>query len=72
MSLAGRFLNGIFGKHMSDNAAPTPPNDAQPEANAPGAGAEPSLDADPLTVAQAELAVLQAVPINRNNEYIRY
>ena len=71
MSFARRFINGIFGKHMSDNASPTPPHDGQPEANAPGAGAEPAFDADPLTVAQAELAVLQAKSAELADQYLR-
>lgn len=71
MSFARRFINGIFGKHMSDNASPTPPHDGQPEANAPGAGAEPAFDADPLTVAQAELSVLQAKSAELADQYLR-
>lgn len=71
MSFAHRFFNGIFGKHMSDNASPTPPNDSQPDAHAPGTGAEPVLDADPLTVAQAELAVLQAKSAELADQYLR-
>jgi molecular chaperone GrpE len=66
MSFARRFINGIFGKHMSDNASPTPPNEAQP-----GASAEPAFDADPLTVAQAELAVLQAKSAELADQYLR-
>ena len=71
MSFARRFFNGIFGKHMSDNASPTPSSDAQPDANAPGAGAEPAFDADPLTVVQAELAVLQAKSAELADQYLR-
>ena len=71
MSFARRFINGIFGKHMSDNASPTPPQDGQPEANASGAAAEPAFDADPLTVAQAELAVLQAKSAELADQYLR-
>lgn len=71
MSFAHRFFNGIFGKRMSDNAPPTPPNDAQAEAHAPGAGAEPSLDADPLTVARAELAALQAKSAELADQFLR-
>jgi len=71
MSFARRFFNGIFGKHMSDNASPSPPNDAQADAQAPGAGAEPELDADPLAVAQAELAVLQAKSAELADQYLR-
>ena len=71
MSFARRFFNGIFGKYMSDNASPSPPNDAQADAQAPGAGAEPALDADPLAVAQAELAVLQAKSAELADQYLR-
>ena len=71
MSFARRFINGIFGKHMSDNASPTPPHDGQPEANAAGAAAEPAFDADPLTVAQAELAVLHAKSAELADQYLR-
>ena len=71
MSFARRFINGIFGKHMSDNAPTTPPHDGQPEANASGAAAEPAFDADPLTVAQAELAVLQAKSAELADQYLR-
>lgn len=71
MSLARRFFNGIFGKHMSDNASPTPSNDAQSDTNAPGAGTEPPFDADPLTIAQADLAVLQAKSAELADQYLR-
>jgi len=71
MSLARRLFNGIFGKHMSDNASPTPSNDAQPDPNAPGAGTEPAFDADPLTVARADLAVLQAKSAELADQYLR-
>jgi molecular chaperone GrpE len=71
MSSARRFFNGIFSKHMSDNASPSPPNDAQADAHAPGAGAEPAFDADPLAVAQAELAVLQAKSAELADQYLR-
>ena len=56
---------------MSDNASPTPSNDSQPDANAPGAGTEPAFDADPLTVAQADLAVLQAKSAELADQYLR-
>ena len=71
MSFPRRFFNGIFGKHMSDNASPTPSNDSQPDANAPGVGTEPAFDADPLTVAQADLAVLQAKSAELADQYLR-
>jgi molecular chaperone GrpE len=66
MSFARRFINGIFGKHMSDNASSPPPHDGQPSASA-----EPAFDADPLTVAQAELAVLQAKSAELADQYLR-
>ena len=71
MSFPRRFFNGIFGKHMSDNASPTTSNDSQPDANSPGAGTEPAFDADPLTVAQADLAVLQAKSAELADQYLR-
>ena len=71
MSFARRFFNGIFGKHMSDNASPIPSNEAQPDANAQGASAEAALDADPLSVAQAQLAVLQAKSAELADQYLR-
>ena len=71
MSFSRRIFNGIFGKHMSDNASPIPSNEAQPDANAQGAGAEAAFDADPLSVAQAQLAVLQAKSAELADQYLR-
>jgi molecular chaperone GrpE len=71
MSFSRRFFSGIFGKHMSDNASPTPANEAQTDAHAQGAGAEPAFDADPLSVAQAQLAVLQAKSAELADQYLR-
>ena len=71
MSFSRRIFNGIFGKHMSDNASSIPSNEAQSDANALGAGAEPAFDADPLSVAQAQLAVLQAKSAELADQYLR-
>ena len=71
MSWEHRFFHRIFGNRMSDNASTPSGTPAQPDPHAAADGAPLPEQADALTIAQAELAVLQAKSAELADQFLR-
>ena len=71
MSWEHRFFHRIFGNRMSDNASTPSGTPAQPDPHAAADGAPLPDQDDALTIAQAELAVLQAKSAELADQFLR-
>ena len=71
MSWEHRFFHRIFGNRMSDNASTPSGAPAHPDPHAAVDGAPLPEQADALTIAQAELAVLQAKSAELADQFLR-
>ena len=71
MSWEHRFFHRIFGNRMSDNASTPSGAPAQPDPHAAADGAPLPEQADALTIALAELAVLQAKSAELADQFLR-
>ena len=71
MSWEHRFFHRIFGNRMSDNAPSPSGAPAQSDPHAAADGAQLPEQADALTIAQAELAVLQAKSAELADQFLR-
>ncbi len=71
MSWEHRFFHRIFGNRMSDNTPSPSGAPAQSDPHAAADGAQLPEQADALTIAQAELAVLQAKSAELADQFLR-
>ena len=71
MSWEHRFFHRIFGNRMSDTASTPSGAPAHPDPHAAADGAPLPEQADALTIAQAELAVLQAKSAELADQFLR-